>query len=841
VSQAGVVTARRSGSVTITATTTSAPPAASKQASSGKASGASPTVLAASSRVVSGSVTINVVGPVKISTKALTEAALGKSYTTSIDATGGTGAFTWSVSGGALPPGLSLDPASGMISGTPTTRGTYSFTTHLADAGPPTQFATTKLTVKVVKPLAIDTSSLPGGTVGVKYSQSLVAFGGTRPYTWSIGPGTGSLPSGLRLNRKTGQITGSPTSAGTSNFLVQVADAASPGQTSTEELSINVVNPLTMTTLTLPTAVLNSQYSMTLAAFGGAQPYTWSISSGSLPVGLTLSPGSGIISGTPTTTGQSTFTIEVTDSKKPSQSVSRTFVVKVVNGFGSTTSSLVEGKVGQQYSAQLTAAGGVTPYVWSLTGTLPPGLTLSPSGAISGTPTSTGIFPFTVQIVDSSSPPLSVTADLSITIVSPLKITTTSLNEAVTGVRFSQTVQAVGGTAPYQWSITSGSLPSGITLSQDTGTISGTALTTGTSTFTITVTDSDTPNAHTASLSTSISVVEPLTFSVPTTPDGVVGLPYPTITPTHVNGGSGSYTWSITSGKLPVGLKFDTGTGTISGTINLSAPLGPDNFTITVADSNDPTITASEPVTINVVGQLTVAIPPLSATALNQFSQNLGGFVSGGVAPYTFTSVSTDGLSVDPVTGVLSGTPDAGCSDPSVSTIPGTTTLKVTCPVVPVNLTLKVTDADGTTVFAEYSVNVSITPLVIDPVGSLPDVSDGNGYDQPTLVNGDQPTGGYGPARGNVGGYSFSTSRVSVTGASPHPDNGGLPCNQVGCSGLAGRAQLSINSGTGEITGTLGDLIVNQKWTFNVNITDTDPVNPSNTISVSFQLSIKAD
>jgi Putative Ig domain/Bacterial Ig-like domain (group 2) len=856
VSQAGVVTARRSGSVTITATTTrtTAPPAAqptsSASASPGRrspgtarvVSAASPTVLAATSPVVSGSVTINVVGPVKISTKALTEAALGKSYTASVEATGGTGAFTWSVSGGALPPGLSLDPGSGMISGTPTTRGTYSFTVHLADAGPPTQFATTKLTLKVVKPLAIDTSSLPGGTVGAKYSQSLVAFGGTRPYSWSIGPGTGSLPSGLRLNPKTGTITGTPTSAGTSNFLVQVSDAASPGQSATEELSINVVNPLTMTTLTLPTAVLNSQYSMTLAAFGGAQPYTWSISAGSLPVGLTLSPGSGIISGTPTATGQSTFTIEVTDSKKPSQSVSRTFVVSVVNGFGSTTSSLAEGKVGQQYSAQLTAAGGVTPYIWSLTGTLPPGLTLSPSGAISGTPTTTGIFPFTVQIVDSSSPPLSVTADLSITVVSPLKITTTSLNEAVTGVRFSQTVQAVGGTAPYQWSITSGRLPSGLTLSADTGTISGTAVTTGTSTFTITVTDSDTPAAHTASLSTSISVVEPLTFSVPTTPDGVVGLPYPTITPTHVNGGSGSYTWSITSGKLPAGLKFDTGTGTISGTINSSAQLGPDNFTITVADANDPTIIASEPVTINVVGQLTVAIPPLSATALSSFSQNLGAFVSGGVAPYTFTAVSSDGLSVDPVTGVLSGTPDADCTgEESVSTIPGTTALKVTCPVAPVNLSLKVTDADGTSVFAEYSVNVSITPLVIDPVGSLPDVSDGNGYDQPTLVNGDQPTGGYGPAIGNVGGYSFSTSKVSVSGASPHPDNNGLPCNQVGCSGLAGRAQLSINSSTGEITGTLGDLIVNQKWTFNVNITDTDPLNPNNKISVSFQLSIQAD
>ena len=297
-----------------------------------------------------------------------------------------------------------------------------------------------------------------------------------------------------------------------------------------------------------------------------------------------------------------------------------------------------------------------------------------------------------------------MTADLSIAVVSPLKITTTSINEAVTGVRFSQTVQAVGGTGPYQWSITSGSLPAGLTLSQDTGTISGTAVTTGTSTFTISVTDSDTPTAHTASLSTSISVVEPLTFAVPATPDGVVGLPYPTTTPTHVTGGSGSYTWSITSGKLPAGLSFDAWRQERSrARSTLSAELGPDNFTVTVADANALTIIASEPVTINVVGQLTAAVPPLSATALGAFSQDLGSFVSGGVPPYRFGAESTDGLSVDPVTGVLSGTPDAACGgNGSVSTIPGTTALKVTCPVTPVELAVTVTDADGTTVTAEW-------------------------------------------------------------------------------------------------------------------------------------------
>jgi hypothetical protein len=1022
VSQAGVVTAHRSGSVTITATTTqaAAPPTAVQPSSSGPSSGpAPPTVLAAASSIVSGSVTVNVVGNIKISTTALAEAARGRAYAATLDATGGTGAFTWSVSGGALPPGLTVDPSSGMLTGTPTSRGIFSFTVHVADSGPPTQFATAKLTVTVAKPLAIDTSSLPGGTIGARYAQPVVAFGGTVPYGWLVSPGAGSLPPGLRLDRKTGKITGTPKAAGTSNFTVQVTDAASPGQSSveglsitvakplalttttlpdvllgkpystllnatggsggyawtiskgalppglsvdpssglitgrptkggifsftvqvadsaspvqnaastltlavvpplaidtsslpdatagvqysqsvvalggtlplgwtispgagslpgglqldpktgaitgtpnaagtssftvqvtdagspsqssTEALSISVVNPLTLTTLTLPTAVLNSRYTMTLAAFGGAQPYTWSVSAGSLPAGLTLSPGTGAIGGTPTAAGQSTFTIEVTDSKHPSQSASRSFLVSVVNGFQSTTSSLVAGKVGVQYSAQLTAVGGVTPYVWSLTGTLPPGLSLSPSGAISGTPTSTGIFPFTVQIVDSSSPPLSVTADLSITVVSPLRITTTSLRDAVTGVSYSQTVQAAGGTAPYAWSITSGSLPRGLTLSQDTGIISGTALTTGTSSFTVSVTDSDTPTAHTASLSTSISVVEQLSFSEPTPPDGVVGLPYQALVPSHVSGGSGAYTWSITSGAVPGGLILDPGTGTISGTIDLLATQGPDNFTITVADASDPTLTASQQVTIKVVGQLSVGVPTLSATALTSFSADLAPFVSGGVAPYTFTAASADGLSVNPATGVLSGTPDATCNGQgSATVIPGTSTVKVTCPNTAVQMTVTVKDADGTTATAPFTVGVSVPPFVFTPVGSLPAIHDGDNYNQSVLVNGVQPTGGYGQAVGNVGGISFSTSGAGTSGPKPIHNHDGLPCNQVGCSGLAGTGELHLDSSNGQISGSLDDLISGQKWTFNVQITDVDPLNTSNSIQFSFQLSI---
>ncbi len=850
VSQNGVVTGMGTGAATITATGTSEAnspsptPSPSPSASNVLAAEHSTTGHPAAGRssVVSGSVSINVVGKVRVTSKALAEAAIGKPYSTTIGAGGGTGSFTWSISGGSLPPGLSLSPSSGSVTGTPTMLGKSTFTIHLADAGPPTQFTTKVLTVRVVKPLAVDTSSLPGGTVGGSYQQPLAAIGGTPPYKWSISPGTGALPAGLRLNAATGMISGTPTSAGAANFTIQVADAAAPGQTSTETLSVNVVNPLALSTLTLPTAILDTQYQQSLTAFGGIGPYSWSVSSGTLPAGLTLSPVSGSITGTPTTDGSSTFTIQVGDSDHPGLSVSRTYTVDVVNGFGVTTSSLTSGKVGQPYTAQLSAAGGVTPYVWTLQGTLPAGLSLSPGGTITGTATSTGSFPFTVQAVDSSSPPLSVTASLTITIVSPLKFTATSLPEAVTGVAYSRAIGAVGGAAPYTFSISSGSLPQGLTLAPDTGAITGTAVNTGTSTFTISVTDSDTPTTHVASLSTSITVVEPLVFTEPKLVDAVLGVQYAPVTPNHVSGGSGAYQWSITSGVLPSGMTLDAKSGTIAGTPNSGALLGNQNFTLTIADANDPSITTSEQETIRVEAPLEVETPEIDVVAGNNFSQDLSADVSGGLAPYTFSMPSVDGLSVDPNTGVISGLPDAPCpGGGSLEEISGTA-IEVTCPTTSVGTTLRVTDSNGSSVTIEVAVNLSVAPMVLDPVSSLPDIADGDNYSQNTLLNGALPSGGYGPTVGGLGGFSFSTSRVSVTGTSgTTANNNGLPCNQVGCSGLIGRAQLTIDPSSGVISGKLGDLVETTTWTFRVTITDTDPQNSANNITISFQLSISVD
>ncbi len=178
-----------------------------------------------------------------------------------------------------------------------------------------------------ILPLLITTASLPGGTVNTPYSANLSATGGLPPYTWSIM--IGSLPAGLTLEANSGVIAGTPTTAGTSNFTVQVSDSESPPALTTAPLSITIQSPLLITTSSLPPGTVNTPYSATLTAAGGLPPYTWRITSGSLPAGLSLDANSGLISGTPTTAGTSSFTVQVSDSQSPPATASAPLSITV--------------------------------------------------------------------------------------------------------------------------------------------------------------------------------------------------------------------------------------------------------------------------------------------------------------------------------------------------------------------------------------------------------------------------------------------------------------------------------------------------------------------------------
>jgi Putative Ig domain len=177
-------------------------------------------------------------GPLTVTTTSLPGASTGAAYSAGLAATGGTGTgYTWSLASGSLPAGLALS-SGGVISGTPTATGTVSFTVRVTDSAAAT--ATQALSITTTggggsSPLQVTTTSLPGASTGTAYSATLTATGGTGTgYVWSIF--SGSLPSWATLNASTGVIAGTPSTAGTSTFTVQVQDSG--GATATQALSI---------------------------------------------------------------------------------------------------------------------------------------------------------------------------------------------------------------------------------------------------------------------------------------------------------------------------------------------------------------------------------------------------------------------------------------------------------------------------------------------------------------------------------------------------------------------------------------------------------------------------
>ncbi len=276
---------------------------------------------------------------------------MNQPYSQTVGTSGGTSPLSFSLNSGGLPAGLNLSSA-GVVSGTPTAGGSFSFTITATDSAGASASQAYTLTVNSNgSSLQITTSSpLPNGTAGTAYSQTLAATGGTQPYTWSVI--SGALPSGISLNFSSGALTGAPASAGTFAFTAQVSDKNS--LKASKPFAITVAGAATSLTITTNSVLINglvgSPYSQTLTASGGTPPYSWSITSGALPGGVKVNSTTGLLNGTPDSVGAYAFTAHVTDSA--SATAQKQFVLTITTGTQSSPQMTLTGVPAASESAQ---------------------------------------------------------------------------------------------------------------------------------------------------------------------------------------------------------------------------------------------------------------------------------------------------------------------------------------------------------------------------------------------------------------------------------------------------------------------------------------------------------
>jgi large repetitive protein len=329
---------------------------------------------------------------------------IGSSVNATLAATGGVPPYKWA--GTNLPAGITVS-AAGQITGTPTQAGLLSLTISVTDAEPLTILQPVYISV-----LGITTATLSNATAFVPYSQTISAIGGTQPYSFSA---TG-LPPGISISG-TGALGGTPTKQGTYTLTVRLTDGGGIATSASLTLVVNPPLPLAITSASLPSGTTNVHYSQTLTATGGAPPYTWAVSSGSLPPGLNLTP-TGTLAGTPTQTGAFTFNAQATDNTGGTAQAQISVSITPPALTITVPSAVPSGMAGVEYPVQIaTAAGGTAPYTFSVgSGSLPQGMTLGSDGTLGGTPSNAGNFTFSVKVTDSASAAATATATVQLAV-----------------------------------------------------------------------------------------------------------------------------------------------------------------------------------------------------------------------------------------------------------------------------------------------------------------------------------------------------------------------------------------------------------------------------------------
>ena len=648
------------------------------------------TVTDANSATASNTFSLTVNGAVTatqaIASKGLTQNHAVTSFTP-VTGGGGTGTLGYGISP-TLPAGLSFSPTTGAITGTASaTSVATTYTVTVTDANSATASNTFSLTVNGV---VTATQSIAAEVLTQNHAASFTPVtggGGTPALSYSVSP---TLPTGLSIDPTTGAVTGTPsvTSVATT-YTVTVADANNASAAATFSLTVN-------TAVTATQAVASKGLTLNIAAVsftpvtggGGTTPLAYSVSP-TLPTGLAISSSTGAITGTPSVTSvATTYTVTVTDAN--SATASNTFSL-TVNTAPTATIAIAQAFLTKNFAVTpftpIQGGGGTTPLAYSISPTLPAGLSISAStGAVSGTPSVTSTATsYTVTVTDANG--ATATNSFQVTVNGPVTATQAiaskglTINQAVTSFT---PVTGSGGTGTLTYSV-SPILPAGLSLSSTTGAVSGTpSVTAAQTSYTVTVTDG---NGATAQATFNLTINGLVTASTAVASTSLTqNHANPPFTPVTGGGGTTPYGYSV-SPTLPAGLSLSSTTGAVSGTPSVTA--AQTSYTVTVTDANGATNTANFSLTVNPAVTATQAVAMTSLKVhqpATPFTPVTGGGGTGALT-YSVAPALPTGVSLASATGTISGTPVA-------------TQLAA-------SYTVTVTDTNGATASAGFSLAVT--------------------------------------------------------------------------------------------------------------------------------------
>ena len=523
----------------------------------------------------------------------LPNGTVGTAYSEAITVSGGTAPYQYRFSGRSLdwvpPPGLTVDPASGVISGTPTTPGNYDLVVTAFAANGETKRAVYSLTVSPPVPAPIANSI--NATFAANSTANAVTLNLTGGAATSVAVVAGPMRGTTSVSGTTITYTPPPGYSGPDSFDYTGTNAS--GTSSPGPVHIYVTAPiLTFSPVDggLAGGSVGTTYAETVTASAGMAPYSYAVTSGSLPVGLTLNPTTGEIAGTPTTAETANFIVTATDANYAIGSAS--YSIAVAEQLPVANDSIVTVPESSSLNMiPLNITGGMATSVTIISGAAH-GATSVSGVSVSYTPivSYSGLdsFTYTATNAAGTSAPATVTIAVSPTI---LTVSPSTLATGTVGTAYSQMVTASGGTAPYGYTVNSGTLPAGLTLNPTTGEISGTPATAGSFSFTVTAADARIATGS-ASYVLLVNPTTSLTFSPSggALRDAMAGEEYSQLI--SASAGAAPLIYSLASGTLPDGMVLNVSTGALTGPLHANSD-GAYSFTLQVQDGTGATGSAS--------------------------------------------------------------------------------------------------------------------------------------------------------------------------------------------------------------------------------------------------------